>query len=349
LIQVITDIQEMRPLKKQWDRLAKSFKTPLLQYEWFIACAEFLCQPGYLRIVVDCARGEITALAPIALMVNNGIERLEILGAAILDEPTGFIYSNEDSLGKVINAIGRMGKPLLLRGLRTGSPEVDTLCRSNTGKYFLKSVAGSPFFDVRETWDEYLPRMTSDNRNHLKRKQKQLGERGKIRYEINAPNAENVMSYFEEILRVEASGWKGEKETAMAFDDPLKNFYTAYAIDAARRGCLRFCTLRVDGKPIAIQLAILHSNRFWLLKVGYDAAWKRYSPGVLLTHETIRYAFQHGLDGYEFLGHDEPWIHRWTRRTHSHIIFRSYPYSIKGIETFARDSIHSILNKMSKV
>ena len=338
----------MRDLKPQWERLAQAFQTPLLQYEWFVPCAELLCQPGHLRIVVNHSQRGITALAPLVSTKQDGLERLEVLGAAILDEPTGFIYSNEESLRELISALLRMGLPLLFRGLDTGSPEAAMLCKFNSGLYFLRNQTGSAFLDIRAPWDEFLAGMTSDNRNHLRRKRKELDKHGKIAVEIITPDADNVVSCLDEIVRVEAAGWKGDAGTAMSFDHRLKHFFSAYSNEMARRGCLRFCTLSVDGKPVAVQLAVQHSNRFWLLKVGYDAAWRAYSPGVLLTHETIRHAFQQRLDGYEFLGHDEPWIHRWTRQTHAKVTVRSYPYSFRGIGTFTRDSFHSILNKMSR-
>ncbi|MGB9073610.1 MAG: GNAT family N-acetyltransferase [Terriglobales bacterium] len=335
----------MKTISKQWGELAMRFTSPLLQYEWFAACAETLLRSDQLRIVVNHSHEAITAVAPLVLTRHGGPERLEILGARVLDEPTGFIYESKESLEQLTAAILGIGKPLLLGRLRNDSPEINVLDRQHTGKYFLRADAGSPFIEFRTTWDDLVAGMSSDNRHQLRRKQKLLEQQGTVSFEIFSPEFDKIEHDLEEIIRVEATGWKGKQRTAMAFDWQLRCFYETYAREAGRQGLLRLSFLRIDGKAIAAQVGVLHANRFWLLKVAYDEEWAKCSPGVLLTNETIRYACQQGLEGFEFLGHDEQWIHRWTRHTHPCVTFRSYPFSFGGVGTFAFDACNSMFSR----
>ena len=343
MVKVIRQIDEMRAVAGQWNELAKRFNSPLLQYEWVTACAETLLQSDQLCVVVNHSDNRLQAAAPLVLTKHDGPERLEIVGARALGEPTGFIYENEQSLQELLAGVLEIGKPLLLTKLAENAPEVRMLEQQHGGQSYLRTDSGSPFIDFRGSWDEFFASLRSENRNHLRRKRKALDQAGSVAIEVLSPGLREVGALLEEAIRVEATGWKGKQQTAMACDLQIRNFYETYTREASRLGLLRFSFLRVDGRAIAVQISVCHGNRLWLLKVAYDDEWAKSSPGVLLTHETIRYACEQGLEGFEFLGHDEQWIHRWTRLVHPSITFRGYPLSFSGLGTLAFDACSSIL------
>src|SRR3989441_12058103 len=96
--------------------------------------------------------------------------------------------------------------------------------------------------------------------------------------------------------------------SALASDLSRGAFYRRYAAAASRTGVLRLCYLRIGERTAAVQFALEAEGRFWLLKIGYDPAFARCSPGPLLLWETVRYAAPRGVGPYEFLGGPEPWI-----------------------------------------
>ncbi len=108
---------------------------------------------------------------------------------------------------------------------------------------------------------------------------------------------------------------------------------------------LRFFFLRVDGKIIAGRMAVEHSRRLWDLRMGYDETWCRCAPGVLLTHETLRYAVERGLEAYEFLGCAEAWERHWPCEEDHYVSLRAYPYSLKGQFSFAQDGCRVVSKK----
>jgi CelD/BcsL family acetyltransferase involved in cellulose biosynthesis len=348
MVKIITTLEELKSISTQWRELATQLNSPLLQYEWFASCAEALHHSDELSIVVTHSDGKINGVAPFVLTGNDGPEQLEILGARVLGEPVAFLYDSQASLQDLTAAILEMRKPLFVKNLRDDSPEINLLRRQHKGKYFVRTDASSPFISFAKTWDEFLATMSSNDRNHLRRKKKSLDQKGKVTFEICNPDPNCVKDTLDEFMRVEAAGWKGQQRTALAFDQPLRCFFDTYAREANRQGYLRLCLLRVDDKLIAGQIAVLYAKRFWLLKVGYDEEWAEYSPGVLLTHEVIRHACQEGLEGFEFLGRDEHWIHRWTRQVHRYVTFVGYPFSPSGIGRFAFDASRSIFTKSAK-
>jgi hypothetical protein len=55
------------------------------------------------------------------------------------------------------------------------------------------------------------------------------------------------------------------------------------------------------------------------------------SPGIHLTHETLRWASEHGLEGCEFLGSEEDWQHTWPVEVHPYCSIVLYPWTLHGV------------------
>ena len=84
--------------------------------------------------------------------------------------------------------------------------------------------------------------------------------------------------------------------------------------------------------------AVESGGRFWLLKVGYDEAFARCSPGHLLMVETLRYAAQRGLRTFEFLGSAEQWTQVWTDEVRPCVSVWAYPHNCRGVAAFTWDA-----------
>lgn len=109
-------------------------------------------------------------------------------------------------------------------------------------------------------------------------------------------------------------------------------------------GILRLCFMRIDGKAAAMQFAVESDSRFWLIKVGYDDAFRQVSPGNLLMRETIAHAAAKGLKTYEFLGKEAEWTRLWAGDARPIATLRTYPYNIRGLAAFLSDGF-AVLRK----
>ncbi len=351
MIKIISNPDEIHLLKNDWNKLAEPFRTPTLRYEWFAACAEAFCKPGQLRIVVINSQRGVTAIAPLVLTRKNGMERLELLGMSLLFETGGFIYKDEESLRELIDAVFEMKRPLVLRRIKSGSKELSVMrqaCQRNALIRF-RSDAGTPFVPITMSRTEFESSMSSSKRASLKRKQRQADKYGKVDFKVVSPDPDNIDPYLQEAFRVEASGWKGKNGTAILSVPSLLKFFTAYAHAMAHSGKLRLYFLSIDGKAIAVQIAVEYAECLWELKIGYDEKWARCSPGLLLTHETIMHALENGLETYEFLGNDAHWIRIWTDRLHSYSSLFYYPGTLGGILCYCIDSSRFAIGRLLKI
>lgn len=345
MIETVADPGEMRRLEGAWNDLARRSRSPLLHHEWFVSCAEAFCGAGGLRLILKRQRGgEISAAAPLILLQHRGLPRLEILGASVLGEPGGFLYADEESLFDLVDAVFRMGKPILLSRLGSEASEVSVLKRLQrvTLRIKLDSGGGTPYVPVSGSWAQFEKRISSRHRYDLRRARKRAEEFGDIEITMLNPETGSLQSNLVEFYRVEAAGWKGRDGTAILADARLKVFFDLYCARACGAGRLRLCFLRLGGKLAAGLLAVEDYNRFWVLKIGYDESFSRCSPGVLLIDETIRYAFDRGLDSYEFLGSDAPWIHTWTREVRPCVSVRAYPLTVHSFVKLGLDTMCSL-------
>ena len=120
----------------------------------------------------------------------------------------------------------------------------------------------------------------------------------------------------ERFLALEASGWKGNRGTALLCDPSLATFARAMVRHIARRGRCRIDALELDGKPVAMGIVLSAGCKSFYWKTCYDEAYARFSPGVLFSLEMTQSVFESGaemIDSCAIEGH--PMIdHLWRER-----------------------------------
>ncbi|MEW6193625.1 MAG: GNAT family N-acetyltransferase [Bacteroidota bacterium] len=129
----------------------------------------------------------------------------------------------------------------------------------------------------------------------------------------------------------------------------LGDFFRSYSRDTVELKMLRFCFLRISGIAAAVQIGIEYANRFWLLKIGFNEAFARCSPGIILMNEVIGYAFFKKLNAVEFLGSNEEWLHIWTNHFHEISNYRIYNSYLSCLFDLSRTYPSRLINKLFSI
>jgi CelD/BcsL family acetyltransferase involved in cellulose biosynthesis len=334
-IGVLSDLSE---LAESWDQVAVGSGSPMHHYAWVSACAETLSTPSDLQVVVVGTTQQPAALAPLVRR-RNGLPRLELLGVPTMHEPMDLIYKEPAAAAKLAQALAQLGLPLRLERVNATSATVAALKETwrGSGVVICRPAHGCPWIALNRRWSEPEPPLAARPRSDLRRAHRHAEKIGRVRHEILAPTPRELDPLLDDAFRVEAASWKAQRGTALASDPLGGAFYRSYAAAACRAGILRVCFLRVGDRIAAMQLALECEERFWLLKIGYDEAFARCSPGMLLLRETVRHAAQRGLRSYEFLGVPEPWIRRWTPHVRPCLSIWAYPTQPWGMAALAAD------------
>lgn len=346
-VRSLSELDEVQPV---WDAysLRAKWASPMLHHLWARTYAETYNVDGRLEVII-AGSGQATTIGP--LFRPRGIgRRLELIGVKELYEVMDFLYSDTSDVQALADAVAATRLPIVLRRVRVNSTVLAALKKAYRGNaiVFSRPGPGCPWIALDDSWAEPEKHVNSGRRSDLRRARRNAEKIGPVTFEVLTPAREELPSLLEEIYRVEAAGWKGRDKTAMLYDQRLGEFYRRYTSAANDRGMLRLCFLRIAGEAAAAQLAVVTGDRFWLFKIGYSEKFARYSPGVLLMLETIRYAVQAGLKSYEFLGAAEPWIRNWTTLEHGCTSFRAYPFNLRGVTALVIDATAALIRQVKR-
>jgi CelD/BcsL family acetyltransferase involved in cellulose biosynthesis len=330
----------------EWDELADRLRAaPFLRPGWFAAWRRAFGS-GRLEIIAARRGGRLVAVA--------ALERKRI----VLRSPTNWhtpvwapLAEDAEALRATAQAMVERAQPWLSLGfVDVGSEELEACRNATTGcRTRMYTLERSPYVALQETWEEYERRLTAKRRSNLKRLQRRLEERGRVAFDVHDGRSD-LAALLDEGFRVEASGWKGKRGTAIGSTPETRLFYEEVAAWAANRGSLRLAFLRLDGRALAFDFAIEEVGAHSLLKTGFDQAWRSFAPGVLLRQRMIARAFGQGLDTYEFLGDATDWKLEWVDSTRERVAleaFRRTPTGTVGWVTwaYARPAVRHLLRR----
>lgn len=141
------------------------------------------------------------------------------------------------------------------------------------------------------------------------RQARRLAEHGALEHRRDtAPDA--VAAAFDEVMALEARGWKGRRATALAQDGRGRAFGTAVLTALSGRGAVAVDRLLLDGRAVAALVSFRLAGRWWIWKTAYDEDFARFSPGVqLMLAVTRTIAADAGIDSADSLATpDHPMI-----------------------------------------
>lgn len=319
----------------------------MLRHDWFYCAAEAFYAPDQLRVFLLESDGKIAAIAPLALSRPGLSARLEIIGSSHLFEPTGFIYRDEAALATLLPQILKQKTALVLQKVQFNSALRRSLHDLSRRRAFvaMREGRGSPWLPISTSWEAFESELSSRRRSDLRRAMRRAQSKGEVRFEFFAPTCDDVEAHLDAILSIEKESWKRHTGTDMSSDPAMERFFRAYSKCAARSGGLHVAFLKINQTPVAFQLAVEFKKRLWILKIGFDQAFSRCSPGMLLMHASIRRAFEARLEAVEFLGSDEPWLHIWTDHVHRQFTARIYPFSANGFLRTGIDACNYLSRK----
>ncbi|MGE0005962.1 MAG: GNAT family N-acetyltransferase [Parvibaculaceae bacterium] len=212
------------------------------------------------------------------LVKRSWTSPLTFLGTPLIDRDRP-----GDVLAALLAAI--RGKALVLSTVPASGPFWDMLARAVAG------AQGS--IEILERWERaaLVPRGGFDEwfagnferkrRKEFRRLRARLGEEGRIESLAWAPG-EALDPWIDDLMALEARGWKGRRGTALAADRVMATAFRDALHRLAADGSLRVWKIAFDGRPIAMMSGLVKGDQGWLGKIAYDEAFARYSPGVML-------------------------------------------------------------------
>jgi CelD/BcsL family acetyltransferase involved in cellulose biosynthesis len=183
--------------------------------------------------------------------------------------------------------------------------------RNGLDGYSLRQMGTCQYsrLDVSGDHNSYLASLGKMRRD-MKRYLKKLRSLGEVSVEIaRGPSAK--ADFLADFLALEASGWKGRNQSAIANRPNEVSFYKALISNFAVREDLEWYAMRINGHLVSALMCLRCGSTLIVPKVAYDEEFSKCMPGHLLFAELIKEAFgRTDIHEFNFLS-NAIWLNSW--------------------------------------
>ena len=295
----VKSMPQMRHLIEEWEDLCKRSLEDVVYYApaYALALLDTVSKGDQVHFVVVQDGPVLMALLPV-VVTRLPIPAIVATGSAWMSDytfstmplidrtcPTEAADAIIDGLQKLrrgewflpaANIDGPCSQVLIDAMVRRGIPW------SISGRFERASISrGKDFEDYVSTC------ISSKRRRELERCRRRLEELGEVRHEIHT-SGEGLGQAVQAFLELEASGWKGERGTALASNPATRNFALTVFANSDESLRRRADLLLLNGKPIAAGMIVFCGDTGFTLKGAYNEKYSKYSTGLLLEVEVIK-------------------------------------------------------------
>jgi hypothetical protein len=296
-VQVISAVAELRALEQQLHALFASCAAPHIgsAFPYLIAdvAADLPHEPW--RVYAAFRDGALVgSLFGRRLVRRIARRRLPVfqIGSKFVADPLVHEADGEAVLRRLLEALQEDQSDCAMFEFRRLTPpafEILQQCAEEMGLPFQWQWAGYGFkFDTSVARAQFLERIDGKGRRELNRRERRLAREHASEYvREQGLGAKADMERFESFMALEDSGWKGTNETSIRRRPGYEPYFRELVRSASRAGLLTWYALRVDGRTVAMYLALRSHATLWVPKVAYDEAFAVHSPGFLLKHHVL--------------------------------------------------------------
>ena len=316
-----SSLEELRPHAAAWNALCLEApqRMPTLSHAWASAWLATRVEPGETwRCHFAYAGDRLVGVLPVVRRRRGLLAGFELApprdhhtrSGDVLLAPSHARAAFAALLDAAFSADGRPFR-LALSGVRAGSPTLEVLAdRSPRGVLVRQPDERGSYVPVTGSVEEFRANLSDNFRRNVRKAGNRLEKTPGAAYVFQGgPDAKP--EGLDAFLAVEGSGWKGEAGTAIEKDPALVAFYRALAQNLSALGWLVWNRVEVDGKAIAVHMGVRLGRALVLLKIAYDEAHARLSPGNCLFDKLIeRELEEKTVDEVNCLT-DMPWHRSW--------------------------------------
>lgn len=282
-----------------WQTLGERAAEPNACYlpEWELAVSAF--SPGRTNVqALSCYadNGELIGLMPTISALRAYQLPLPAFVTADAFPPLGTILVDRDHADEAAGGLMRQAsasgaRALILRDTPLDGAVMQAFTRmldsSGLSPIVLK-MHNRAMLDATRNADELLHEALGTKKlKELRRQRNRLGDSGEVVYRI-AATPDEIIPALEIFLKLEASGWKGKRGTALLQNEGHLAFIRRAVRDMAARGHCQVISLHAGDAPVAAAVVLRHLGRAIYFKLGVDERFAKYSPGVQMTLELTR-------------------------------------------------------------
>jgi len=339
-VDVIRDGEGFEQLLGTWDSLLESSRSrvPFLKAAWIDCWRRYALRAGSLHVLAVRERGQLIGIAPLmrARRAMTLTDRLEFLatGAAGSDYLDLIVTetARERAIDAIAASIDAQQLPLYLDNLPPASHALTLAADlSRAGWTSLQAYPDvCPFIPLASlTWDGYLDTLGAAHRANVRRRIRSINAAFPVEFCLVDSQHERRTA-LDALVRFSEHRWRTRGGTS-AFPEPaMIAFHHSVTRRAMAEGWLRLYTLSLNKHIVGVMYGFAVDGRFYFYQHGYDEAYARYSPGLVLMALTIQAAIADGMREFDMLYGHESYKSLWAREERRLERLQLFPPRITG-------------------
>lgn len=340
-VQVIRDLKGMSTHRADWDEIAsiQADSFPFMGYDWFSTWVNNFLQDEEMWVLLLYEKGVLVCIAPLLKrrekMFQLPIQKFELMGN-VYSPFRNFLFRENDferrkeHVGALLGWLAKHGGPWDVMDLAAVPEEMDCFAvipeaAQGSGLPLVEHVAyGDWYVDgIDCTGDEFIEALPKKIRKDVSYCMRRLQKLAAVEFKV-VKDPELVHAYMRAYYDVYSKSWQKTETVG-------PQFHRDYAEVAARQGWLRLGFLFAGDEAIAAQFWITSHATSYVLKTVYDQAYKKYSPGKVLTAEMVRYVIDEDrIRLIDYVQGDEPYKKDWTPKRRERRGATLFSRSLKG-------------------
>ncbi|MBV9771197.1 MAG: GNAT family N-acetyltransferase [Bryobacterales bacterium] len=304
--EIVTKAARLKELKPEWDALwnrcrnggvFQSFDCCLTVWQAIAEPAghKLFCIVGWdgLRMVAvwPCTTYRKLALRFAVPLLPTGGEYIDILIDETVDQQ-GWIKGAWHRLRTEFNF-----DLVILPNLRTGTDlsQLFYFCMEKAAIY--SDVGAYAHLRREKDWQSYYESLSDSPRRELASKRRQLAKLGTVEFEIleaGDPRCSEIIGWMLSQKRVWAE--RTNKKGHWLFSEGYRQYLTRLLADSVATPKRAIMCLTLEGVPIAAKIVAIGKDTLELIIGGFDARYRKYSPGMRLDEHWVKWALERKLD-----------------------------------------------------
>jgi CelD/BcsL family acetyltransferase involved in cellulose biosynthesis len=310
--------------RDEWNDLLRhsSADGPFLTWEWLWTWWRHLAGPRRLAVLAVWSGDELIAAAPLCVRPARPLRGrllpvLEFLASGTVgSDYLDLIVRRGCEAGALPLLAAEAAKAaagLRFERVRPGesqAAQVTEVLAANGWRVTNAAAPVCPYIPLQDhSWESYLEGLGAEQRYNFRRKLRRIEKDFRVDWdEVQTPGESSRA--VDLLVRFHQARWR---ERGDALHQPaLVAFHKDFAALALQRGWLRLYLLRLNGQPAAALYGFLYRRIFYFYQSGFDAAFARYSVGLVTMGLAIRRAIEEGALEYDLLHGEEDYKAHWT-------------------------------------
>jgi CelD/BcsL family acetyltransferase involved in cellulose biosynthesis len=303
--ETIRDVNRLREFEPEWRGFLQrcSAPTPFQTPEWLLPWWTHFGS-GVLHVLAFRCRGNVVGILPGFLHDWNSRRQLTLIGSGV-----------SDYLDPVLDPAHTTEIMASLEDHLAGCSDWDVCdwqdLSAGTPLAFLGNAAGdAPCTEVPMSlsWERFLASRPAELRRNLRVNRRKEEALGTVQFAASAASNHVLV---EALIGLHTACWRARGLPGMIEQNGAGPFLRAVAGSLASRDMLRFFTICVDGKIVAIILALRNYSSLFGYLSGFDPVYAKYSFGQELIAQALRYAHDNRYRSWNFLRGVEAYKFEW--------------------------------------